>query len=242
MIFFRIFLVLCIVFFQGCSKTSVKPKIGIDSSWEGMGFGRQASYVNGYVEELLLEIAHHEGIEFEKISANSGDLLTGLAEKKYDAVISDLPRYTFNLAKFDFSQNFLDLGPVLIVPMKAKYKKLSQIKEEVVGVVSGDAYPSILKDYPEIRVRGFMSPPDLLNAVRDGRVSAALLDRILADSYVSDLYAGQLKMIQTPLNDLGLHLVVEKGSQKELLESFDRSLQYLKKKKKLKALSKKWKT
>lgn len=145
------------------------------------------------------------------------------------------------MAKFDFSQNFLDLGPVLIVPAKAKYKKISQIKDDVIGVISGELYSSIFKDYPNLRVRGYMSPPDLLNALRDGEVVAVLLDRIEADRYVEDLYAGELKVIKPSLSDLGLHLVVEKGSQKELLESFDRSLRYLKKKKKLKALSQKWK-
>jgi polar amino acid transport system substrate-binding protein len=240
MIFFRIFVLLSVFLFQGCARSNAKPKIGIDSSWEGMDFGKQVSHVNGFVDELLLEIAHHEEMEFEKIPANPDSLLSGLKEKKYDAVISALPRYTFNLAKFDFSQNFLDLGPVLIVPMHAKYKKISQIKDGVVGVISGDNYPSILNEYPDIRVREYMSPPDLLNGLRDKEVSAALLDRIQADRYVADLYAGEVKIVSAPFGDLGLHLVVEKGEQRDLLKSFDRSLQYLKKKKKIKNLVKKW--
>lgn len=82
MIFFRVFLLVCVLIFQGCSKPSQKPKIGIDPSWEGMDFGAQVSYVNGFVDEVLLEIAHHEGIEFEKITVNPGTLLSGLTDKK----------------------------------------------------------------------------------------------------------------------------------------------------------------
>lgn len=238
---FRFFLVILFAL-CGCSsgKHSGRIRIGVDSSWEAFNFGPQTAYVNGFTEELLQEIAKYEGVVFEKVPANWDDLFTGLKEKKYDAVFTGLPPYTFNRAKYDFSQNFLDLGPVFIVPASATYKKLAQVGDRTIGILSGDSLDSILEGYPEIRVRSYPSIPDLLNAAVSGDVAGVLLDRIPAVNYVADLYAGKLKIVSGPLNEKGIHLAVEKGQEKEAVQIFDRALKSLKKKKKLKMLLKKW--
>lgn len=233
-----------ILLFLGCScgkqLDRSKPKIGIDPSWGPLNFGNQTAYVNGFVEELLMEIARKEGTEFEKIVSNWDTLFSGLKEKKYDAILSSLPPYSFNLAKYDFSQNFLALGPVFIVPIHSNQKKLSQIKNMRVGILSGDSSIHVLDKYPDIRIARFTSVPDLLNAAVDGDVVGVLLSRILAINYVSDLYKNKLKIVSPPLNDDGLHLISEKGKQEALIQSFDQNLTVLKKNKKFKNLLKKW--
>jgi polar amino acid transport system substrate-binding protein len=196
--------------------------------------------VNGFTEELLREIAHREGIEFEKVPANGDTLLSGLKEKKYDAVLTSLPPYTFNLAKYDFTQNFLAIGSVFIVPTGSPYKKITQIKNMPIGVLSNDSSVHILEQYPDVRILRYASVPDLLNAVIGGDVAGALLSRIPAVNYVSDLYAGKLKIISAPLNEEGVHLIAEKGAQEELIQTFNQSLKGLKKNKKYKNLLKKW--
>jgi polar amino acid transport system substrate-binding protein len=233
-----------VLFFHGCScgkpSNDSKPKIGIDSSWSLLNFGNQTAYVNGFSEELLMEIAAREGIQFEKVSANWDVLFSGLKENKYDAVLTSLPPYTFNLAKYDFSQNFLALGPVFIVPVHATYKKLSQIINMPIGVLNGDSSANILGKYPDIRVAYYTSVPDLLNAAVTGDVAGVLLSRIPAINYVSDLYKNKLKIVSAPLNDEGIHLIAEKGKQEALIQSFDEGLKILKKNKKLKNLLRKW--
>ena len=114
------------------------------------------------------------------------------------------------------------------------------MKDGVLGIVSGDPSSSIMRQYPEVRVRGYMNIPDLLDAVVQGDVAGALLDRVTAVNYVTDLYLDQLKIVSPPLDNMGLHFIVEKGQNQKLLASLDQSLQYLKKKKKLKALLQKW--
>ena len=239
MIFFRI-LVIFVLCSCGRHAGSAKVRIGVDASWEELNFGPQTAYVNGFTDELLREIARLEGVEFEKVPVNGGSLFSGLKEKKYDAVLTSLPPYTFNLGKYDFSQNFLDLGPVFIVPVGAKYKKLAQVEGRVIGVLSGDSTGFVLEGYSNIRVRGYRSIPDLLNAAVEGDVVGVLLPRILAVNYVADLYAGTLKIASAPLNGEGLHLIAEKGAQKGVVQKFDRGMKVLKKKKRLKTLLKKW--
>jgi ABC-type amino acid transport substrate-binding protein len=197
------------------------PKVGVDPSWVPLDFGAQTRAVNGYTEEFLMEVAHENQMEIEKITVNWDALLDGLNQGKYDAVLTSLPPYEYNLAKYDFSKNYLDLGPVMLVPVGAERKELSQV--EMAGILVNDKAALILEKYPTIIIRSYNSIPDLLNALVRGEVNAVLLDRIPAVNYVSDLYAGKLMMVGKPLTDTGLHMIALKGKQHQLLKAVDRT-------------------
>lgn len=215
-------------------------RIGVDADWYPLDFEALQPYVNGYTEDLLLEIAQYSGVEFVKVPASWSSLLEGLNSRKYEAILTSIPPYNFNAAKYDFSKNFLELGPVLVIPVDADVTDLAQMSNEVVGVVSGDPALLILQKYPEIVVRKYETVPDALDAVVNGSVEAVLLDRLIAMSYVRDLFATKLKISTDPFTDAGLHLVTLKGNQEHLIHLFNKSLSQFKKKKKLQSLQKKW--
>lgn len=228
------------LFLHGCSCGNSAPRgtlrIGVDTKWYPIDFGPQTSYVNGYTEDLLLEMARYSGVQFEVVSANWDTLMDGLRENKYDAVLSSMPPYEYNMAKYDFSSNYLDLGPVLIFANDAAQTDLSKMEGELVGIIANDPSILILQKHPTLIVRNYNSIPDLLNGVANGEVQVAILDRVPAINYVSDLYAGKLKIVGGPMNDKGLHLVSMKGRGK----GFSKTLESLRKKKTLDALLKKW--
>jgi polar amino acid transport system substrate-binding protein len=215
-------------------------RIGVDASWYPVDFGSQESYVNGFVEDLLLEVARYSGIEFERVDANWDTLLEGIREEKYEAVLTSLPPYPFNLAKYDFSENFLDLGPVLVVPVDAPSSDLGEMKGELVGIIEGDPAALILSKHPEVILRNYRSIPELLNALANGDIEGALLNQVPAASYVSDLFAGKLKIASKPMTDFGLHLAVAKGEYSSLIRDFNQSVDHLKKKKTMRELLVKW--
>lgn len=233
-------LLLLVLFLCGCSCNPSGPRgtlrVGVDTKWYPLDFGLQTAYVNGFTEDLLIEMARYTGVHFEVISANWDSLMDGLDQGKYDAVLSSLPPYEFNQAKYDFSPNYLDLGPVLIFPIQAKRTDLTQMNGEMIGVIANDPSVLLLQKHPALLVRNYNSIPELLDAVVKGEVQAALLDRIPAVNYVGDLYAEELKIVGEPLTDKGLHLVSLKGRGK----GFSKTLETFRKKKTLNALLKKW--
>lgn len=236
----RLFLFLFLLAGCSCSSTSRNAmRIGIDANWYPLDFGPQTSYVNGFTEDLLVEMARYSGMEFEKISANWDSLLEGLKEKKYDAVFTSLPPYEFNTAQYEFSTNFLSLGPVLILPTAATQTDLSQMDGHLIGIITSDPAVLILEKHPAIIIRNYPTIPDLLNAVVGGDIQGALLDRIPAVNFTSDLYATQLKIAGPPLTDKGLHLITLKG-HKAPVTAFNKTLDGLKRKKTLDSLQKKW--
>jgi ABC-type amino acid transport substrate-binding protein len=229
---FLLLLVLC-----ACSAgPKEKLKIGVDAKWYPLDFGPQTSYVNGFVEDLLLEMAHYGGMEFEVTVANWDSLFDGLKEEKYDAVLSSLAPYEYHRSKYDFSVNFLDLGPVLIVRQKDKRKSLEAMKGELVGVIANDPAETLLAKYPEILIRSFASIPEMLTAVANGEIESAVLNRIPAVNFVRDLYASSLEIVGDPLTDSGLKLIAKKGKG----ERFNRYLESMKKKSSFNEMLKKW--
>lgn len=223
----------------GTGKSS-RIRLGIDPHWYPLDFGSQTPYVNGFVEELLVDIAAYHGIEFECIEANWDSLFSGMENKKYDAVLSSLSPYNFNLARYDFSENFLNLGATLLVPIDSTRSSLDQMNGELLGLLVGD--PSILQvqKYPDIIVRTYQTVPDLLDALADQEIEGAILDRIEAINYMRDLYANKFMVAEASLTEAGLHLVTLKGQHRNLVKMFNKSLQFFTKKKKLETLQAKW--
>jgi len=240
----RWFFLLIAVFLSSCScgnkNRGGEFKIGVDPTWSPLNFEELQPYVNGYTEEFLQEVSRFGGIEFEKITVGWANLLQGLNTGEYEAVLCSVPPYNFNLAKYDFTENFLELGPVLITPANANYTHLSHMNGELVGVITGDPSVLVVEKYTEVIIRNYTTITEVLNAVAIGEIEAALLDRLPASNYVRDFYSGQLKIASPPMNDVGLHAVTLKGHSPRFIRLFNSSIEQMKKKKSLEALQKKW--
>lgn len=236
-----LFTVLIAFLFVGCSCSRSREtlRVGVDSAWYPLNFRDQTSYINGFTDEVLFEAAQYSRIDIEKIPANWDTLFEGLKEKKYDAILTSLPPYEYNKAKFDFSSSFLSLGPVLVVSKKSPKVTLEKLNGKVVGIVAGDPSVLLLEKKPEILIRTYDTIPDLLNALVADQIDAALLDRIPAVNFVSDLYAQQLKIGSEPLTDQGLRLVSRKESNVKV-SRLNKALTHLLKEQKFTALLKKW--
>lgn len=237
-LFIAIFLASC-----SCSSNGAKRgvvRIGVDPTWSPLSFDELQPYVNGFTEDFLLDFSKYSGMEVVKVAANWDNLLDGLREGQYDAVLCSLPPYNFNMAKYEFSKNYLELGPVLITPSNAHFTDLDQMNGELVGVISGDPAVLVVQKYPEVIIRNYNSIPDVLNAVASGDIEAAVLDRLPASNYVRDFYAGKLKIAASPMSEVGLHAVTLKGKSDRFLRLFNQNLEQMQKKKSLDSLQKKW--
>ena len=79
-----------------------------------MDFQGKEPKVFALSNELLHEISRHEGINFERINRNWDNLTLGLEEKRYDAILSSIYPYVYELKKYHFSDLYLNTGPVLM--------------------------------------------------------------------------------------------------------------------------------
>jgi ABC-type amino acid transport substrate-binding protein len=238
----RALLLALLALFTSCSSREQSRhgtyRIGVDASWSPLNFDTQQPYVNGYTEDLLLEISRYNGISFEKISATFDTLQDGLTKGKYDAILSSMPPLIFNTAKYDFSQNFLNTGLVLVTSANAKYDNLKDLSNELVGIIAGSPAAIVLEQNPKIIIRTYPSIATLFTGIMNGEIEAAVVDRLPAAAYVRDLYNEKLKIVNT-LTSSGLHAIAKKDSG-HLIHMFNQAIEHMKKKKTLNSLEKKW--
>jgi ABC-type amino acid transport substrate-binding protein len=224
----------------GCGKSSQHLTIGIDPNWYPQNFENKQVYINGFVDELLLEISRHGNIEFQRVGASWDTLFDNLNKHRYEAVFSSLPSYPFNQAKYDFSINFLDIGPVFVTPAASTLTDLKQMANRVVGVLSGNQEWFLMQKYSNVIMRTYDSVSAIFEALNNNEVEGIVIDRLTAVGFIRGTYAGKLKINGSPLTNEGLHLVVLKGDPALAVKMFDENIRYLTKKKKLQKLLQKW--
>lgn len=231
------------LFFTNCSTGKGSDgayRIALDTNWYPLNFQEKNAYVLGFTDDLLFEISRISGLQFEKITTNWDMLLPGLQKEKYDAVLSSLPPYNFNKAQYDFSEGFLSVGPVLVTNPQAKFASLAEMKQKIIGILSGSRDIMLVQRYPDVLIRMFDSNPEMLAELERNGVDGAIIEVIPAVGYLNDVFYQKLKMATPPLNDQALRLVTVTGKNTTLQRSFNKALAKLKKNKTYQKLLVKW--
>lgn len=242
MIEFMKFLFIAFAFvLMGCGSMAKTPyRIAIDPSWYPMELMGKEANVFAFSNELLREIAAKEKIQLERINVTWDNLLEGLQKDEYDAILSPLPPYNFNLSKYDFSEIYLQTGFVLVVPERQNVSRLDDMENQEVAVQMNSEGELILNAHPEVIVRFYDSPAAALDQLAHKKYAGVVMGMIPAVSFISDLYADQLKIAGDPLNVAGLRLVSMKDKRKELMDHFNRGLERMQDDGSYNALLKKW--
>lgn len=241
--FFQNSLVFALLFSCGCNTPVLASQtygIGVDPSWYPLQLAGQEPNVLAFSIELLTMIAKEENLQLTVQTMSWDNLMWGLQGKKYNAVLSPLRPYTFYEKKFSFSNPYLNSGPVLVVPKDSHIKKLHDLKGKEIGVVRGSSAALLLQTVPGILLQGYDSIALALEALEKEDVDAAVLEVLIVQNYVRNLYKDVLKIAGQPLNNEGLRLISLFQQSPKLLKSFDRGLAALKKKGEYAKLLKKW--
>ncbi|EKE22163.1 MAG: glutamine-binding protein [uncultured bacterium] len=236
----KIIVCLLLLFCLACSNKSKPYLVAIDKQWYSVALNGQTEFLNGFITDLLLETAKENKIEIKLISANWDNILEGLSLNKYQAVFSALNPYNFNMAKYDFSDEIIKTGYVLVVGKDKKYKDLNDLKNRHVGYLSGSGSLLILQKYINIFDEAYGSIPVMLGDITKNKIEGAVLSIIPAYKYVSDLFYDELKIIDPTINDQSIRIITIKNENTAFLKMFNVSLKSLEKKGKIKELLIKW--
>ncbi len=215
-------------------------RIGMDPSWYPMELGVRNNSITAFSTDLLTEIGLVEKVGFTKVSVSWDNLMLGLQKGEYQGILSATPPYVFNQQLFDFSDAFLSLGPVLVVPVGSPLSSIDQLSDKEIAVITGSSAVSLLEKIPGILIRYYPSIPAALNDVAAQVIEGAVIDNLSAISYCQDLYQGQLMVSTPPLNDEGLRLVTKHNEAPQMIEAFNDGLTKLKKSGKYEQILAKW--
>lgn len=235
-------ILICSLLFFSCSPKQNKPanSIGLDPTFYGVSITGLEPNVKGFIIDLLTEVNNLEGLNLNIIELNSIMQNRLLDEKKVDAIVSPLTPYPFNQALYEFSEPFLKTGPVLVVPYQSKVHDLTKLNNMEIATITGTDGALILERYPDIIIRSYNLVPEALTAIVGMQVDGALIDSLIAEKFVQDLYSGFLKVATHPLSNAGLRLVALKDHNPELISKFNKALKHLESSGKYTTLLKKW--
>ncbi len=226
----------------GACSSSPPPsyEIGMDTSWYPLSFHKQQNSILGFSTDVLTQISMKEEISFSLITTNWDALLDGLNTQKYQAVLSSLTPYNFNQSVYSFSQPYLPLGPVLIVPKNSREDSLDEFSGKSIGVLEDSPEILLLEKDATILIRTYENAYSLLTDLVGENVQAALLPILTASAYVDHLYYKKLKIVSQPLTAQGLRLITLKDKNPKLIEKFNNGLEHLKKTGEYEKLLVKW--
>ncbi|MBS0620659.1 MAG: transporter substrate-binding domain-containing protein [Verrucomicrobia bacterium] len=223
-----------------CSSPVKEVRVGIDPYWYPLALGQRAVNVTAFATELLKEIGTLENIPFVKITSNSDELLDGLKRGEFVGILGSLSPQLFNEKIYAFSESFLPLGPVLVVPINSPITSLEMVAGKKIGITTGPGGAVILDKNRGALVSPYETVPQALNDVVNQTLDGALVDILTASAYCKDLYAGKLHIVTPPLTDEGLRLILPYGTDAELIEEFNTGLNKLKARGIYEKLLKKW--
>ena len=239
----KFFLICLTILTIGCSSShSAKPyRIAVDVSWYPLEMMGKENNVLGFSRELLEVIAKENNVSFDFITMNWDSLEIKLKEKKYDAILSSLQPLPFYEEVYQFSELYLQTGPVIVMRNGTRVKDLNVLKGKEIAVQRGSTSGvRILEKIPDVIIRVYDSIPRALNDTVNEVIDGAILDNLIATSYCYDIYQGQLEIVTPPLDQEGLRMVVLYDQNEYLMKIFDKTLSSLKKNGKYQKLLQKW--
>lgn len=226
----KLLILVCLAILASCgtSKSSTYV-IGIDPQWYPLELLGIEDNVLAFSIELLVEISKREKLPLAMITKSWDNLVEDLDKKQYDAMLSSMQPYTFFEKTYSFSNLYLKTGPVVVVPKTSKIRSAEDLQSKEVGVVIGSTSTILLQKIPGIILQSFTSIPLTLEGIRLEKVQAGAVPILVAQRFVTDLYANVLRITTPPLDDEGLRLITLHKAQPKLLDRFNRGLMKLKK-------------
>lgn len=225
-----LFFALFALILMGCGEkrsSDTAYSIGRDPMWFPLQLDGKAININGFTNALVQEISQVEKINIQIIDTDWLSLIDGLEEKQYAAIFSSLPPNIENRNQYSFSNPFLLLGPVLVVPSESDMTSLKQLEGKIVGVSQFDDSVLIVQKYPSIVIRLYQNMPTALGELVSGDLDGILLPTLDAHALVSNLYPDQLKIVTEPLNNKALRLITLKGEHQKLINRFNKGIEEL---------------
>lgn len=221
-------LVLCAGFlFTSCGQKTIHYgpySIGRDQSWFPLSIGQHTPNLNAFTNALVQEIAETEDVPLHLVNINWVQLFQTLEQEEVAGIFTSLSPNVITQNKYTFSDPFLLLGPVLVVPYESEVTSLDEMEGKIVAINQFDDSILIVQKYPSIIIRLYQNMPTALEDLNSGKIDGVLMGNLDAHALVPHLYSYELKIATEPLNDKALRLITLKGKNQKLMKAFNRGL------------------
>lgn len=216
-------------------------RIARDGTWSGMQLLEKEKNLSAFAGDLLFAIAKKKDVQFELVQIDPSNLFDGLERGHYDGILTGTFPSAGKSDRYDVSNSFYLIGPVLVVKATSPATSLKDLQGKIIGIQTGSSVVFNVEHYPDILITSYDSPLQALSNLDKNIIDGAILGVVSAHTYTNNLYAGRLRVATKPLTDEGLRLITRNTVRGgELITTFDAGLAELKADGTYDTLLKKW--
>lgn len=225
---FLFFMLICAI--AGCVKTlNYGPySIGRDPTWFPLHLNQIAPKLTAFTNAAIQEIAKNEGAPLQIINISWVQLFQALEEGEVAGIFTTLSPNVITNEKYTFSDPFVLLGPVLILPYGSTATSLDDLSGKIVAINQFDESVLIIQQYPSIVIKLYQNMPDILETLASGEIDGVLMPLLDAERLIPSLYPTTLKIASAPLNNKAIRLITLQGANHSLMRNFNKGLARLK--------------
>lgn len=223
---------------RGCAQEETARKrfytIARDNTWYPFHLKGKEKNLIAFTNDLRAAIAKESKLNWGWVEASPSTLIAGLDDENYDAIISTMQPNFINRNQYLFSELFLELGLVLVVPQNSSATSLKDMRGKTIGI-STSSYPlfNAIREggahANNIQLLTYDNINEALDLLENGNLDGIITHTFPAYTLVRGFNKGNLKVATAPITEEGLRLVALKNKESELLiEDFNRALKTLK--------------
>ena len=223
------------------AKQAKTVTVATDATWPPMEMVDANKQIVGFEIDFMKAVAQEAGFPVVFKNTAWDGIFAGVEAGQYDAIISSVTITDERKAKYDFSQPYINIGQVLVVPKTEKAAKLADLKGKKVGAQIGTTGAMEVKKNPGVELKTYDEVGLAFEDMAAGRVSGVVCDEPTAVTYALQKkeYNTKFKIVGKPFTTEAYGIVVQKGN-KDLLAQIDKGITAVKKKKIDVQLKKKW--
>ncbi len=195
----------------------------------------------GFDIDIAKYIVQKLGLTLQITEMNFNELLPALRAKKLDFVMSAITPTEERSQYLDFSQVYYESRNTIVSPKQKNYTTLQSLTGKKIGVLKGSIQEKYLREVAQpkyqLTVLPLITTVDLVAAVREGRVDAAIIENTVVEAYLETNPSLDFNTIADE-KPLGVAIAFPKGSP--YVTAFNQVLQEMKQNGELQRLIRQW--
>jgi ABC-type amino acid transport substrate-binding protein len=225
-------------------------RVGMDASWPPFEFIDDDGQTVGLDVDLTQAIGQRLGVKVEFVNVGFDSLYDALYVGRFDAIVSALPYDPLLYGDVAYSISYFNAGQVLVV--RADETEMSESANQQISEVNdlsgkrlgvelaseGDVVGrQFQKKTEDLSLQSYMAPQDVLWALKEGEVEAAIVDAVSACQFITA--EGSIQVVGDPLTD-ELYVIAVRLDSPLLLKAINEALVEMREDGTLERLQEKW--
>ncbi|MBT1070564.1 basic amino acid ABC transporter substrate-binding protein [Pelotalea chapellei] len=217
-------------------------KVATDATWPPMEMLDANKKIVGFEIDFMNAVAAEAGLKVEYKNTAWDGIFAGLEAGQYDAILSSVTITDERKKKYDFSDPYIQIGQILVVPKTDKTsKKISDLKGKKVGAQIGTTGAFEVKKNAGVEMKTYDEIGLAFEDMAAGRIVGVVCDEPTAAHFALQKkeYKEKFKITGDAFTHEGYGITVKKGN-KALVDQLNKGIKAVKAKKIDEKLRVKW--